>query len=186
MGTTTPWRLVAALSLGLLLGLCQPAVAADLADFKCDGCSLFPDGNYYGCCYLHDVAYWAGGTAAEREASDQALRACVLETTGSRVLAAAIFYGVRVGGTPRLPTPYRWGFGWPYTHRNDYAPLTPEERAQVVAKTAKLCASFHVNPATGGIVVDVGKEITLAQARMVCPGLAAGQRARSSRLDDTR
>ena len=22
--------------------------------------------------------------------------------------------GVRVGGTPYLPTPFRWGYGWPY------------------------------------------------------------------------
>lgn len=171
MGTAMPWRLMSALSLGLWLGLCQHAGAADLADFKSDGCSLFFDGNYYGCCYLHDFAYWAGGTAAEREASDQALRACVLETTGSRVLAAAVFYAVCLGGTPKLPTPYRWGFGWPYSHRSDYAPLTPQERAQVVEKTAKLCASLHVNPGTGGVVVDVGKEITVAQARKVCPGL---------------
>jgi hypothetical protein len=78
---------------------------------------------------------------------------------------------VCLGGTPKLPTPYRWGFGWPYSHRSDYALLTPQERAQVVEKTAKLCASLHVNPGTGGVVVDVGKEITVAQARKVCPGL---------------
>jgi hypothetical protein len=30
---------------------------------------------------------------------------------------------------------------------------------------------MRVNPSTGGVVVDVGREISLAQARQICPSL---------------
>ena len=143
----------------------------ELADFKSDGCSLFPDGSYYSCCYLHDVAYWPGGTAGEREGADKSLRACVLDVTQNAALAEAMYQGVRVGGGPELPTSYRWGYGWPFPYRKDYAPLSAVERAQLVEKTRKLCDSMRVNPVTGGVVVDVGREISLAQARQICPSL---------------
>ena len=81
--------------------------------FKSDGCSLFPDGNWGGCCVEHDRAYWQGGTAAERKAADQALRECVKQK-GYPILAQLMYVGVRVGGHHLLPTPWRWGFGWPW------------------------------------------------------------------------
>jgi len=162
--------LVTALSLWLSLGACEHAEHVDLADFKSDGCSLFPDGDYYSCCYLHDVAYWPGGTAEEREHADKALRACVLEITGDPALAETMFHGVRVGGGPELPTSYRWGYGWPFPYRTDYASLTSEERTQVVEKTQKLCKTIRSNPSTGGVTVDLNREISVAQARQICPG----------------
>jgi hypothetical protein len=157
------------LSAGVIAAGC--ASTPRLGDFRSDGCSLFPDGNYYGCCWVHDVAYWPGGTAAQRERADEALRTCVQDATGSAPLAQLVFHGVRVGGGPELPTTYRWGFGWPYPHRKDYAPLTPDEQGQVADKTARLCAAIRPNPATGGYAVDAGKEISAVQARQVCPGL---------------
>jgi len=162
--------------LWLSWGVAGCATAVDpadvkLADFKSDGCTLFPDGTYYSCCYLHDVAYWPSGPADERERADRSLRACVLDMTQNAALAEAMYQAVRVGGGPELPTSYRWGYGWPFPYRKDYAPLNAAERAQVVEKTQKLCGMMRVNPSTGGIVVDVGREISLAQARQVCPGL---------------
>lgn len=162
--------------LWLSWGVAGCATAVDpadvkLADFKSDGCTLFPDGTYYSCCYLHDVAYWPSGPADERERADRSLRACVLDMTQNAALAEAMYQAVRVGGGPELPTSYRWGYGWPFPYRKDYAPLNAAERAQVVEKTQKLCGMMRVNPSTGGIVVDVGREISLAQARQICPGL---------------
>jgi len=148
-----------------------PPAASDLADFKSDGCSRFPDGGYYSCCYLHDFAYWPGGTAEERKSADEALRACVREKTGSGFLAGVMFWGVRLGGGPGHLTTYRWGFGWPFPYREDYGLLTPAERKQVADKTRKLCASFRLNPVTDGYVVDVDKEIGAAQATQICPAL---------------
>jgi len=166
-------RLVTALTL-CLLGACQHVVAVDLADFKSDGCSMFPDGNYYSCCYLHDVAYWPGGTAEAREIADNSLRACILGITRNEALAKAMYKGVRVGGGPGLPTHYRWGYGWPFPYRKGYAPLTPEEQKQVAEKTQTLCKTIRLNPSTGGFVVmiaNVSREINATQARQICPGL---------------
>ena len=81
--------------------------------FKTDHCSLFPDGNWGGCCVEHDKAYWYGGTAAARKAADQALCDCVRQHGYPR-LARLMYLGVRIGGHGWLPTPWRWGFGWPW------------------------------------------------------------------------
>jgi hypothetical protein len=37
--------------------------------------------------------------------------------------------GVFVGGTPFLPTPFRWGYGWPYFR--GYGVLSTEEEALI-------------------------------------------------------
>ncbi len=90
-----------------------------LADFKSDGCSLFVDGTFKDrelwkdCCLEHDVAYWQGGTAAERKAADIKFRHCILKKTGDEALSRAMYEAVRAGGGPYFPTWYRWGYGWP-------------------------------------------------------------------------
>jgi hypothetical protein len=162
---------LAALGLWMALLTGGPAAASSLEDFRSDGCSMFHDGSYYSCCYLHDFAYWQGGTAEERKSADMGLRACVQEITGNRFLAGVMFWGVRLGGGPGHHTTYRWGFGWPFPYRKDYAPLAPAETRQVAEKTQRLCASLRLNPVTGGYVVDVDKEISAAQARQICPKL---------------
>ena len=166
--------LVTALALCLSLGACDSVTSVELAEFKSDGCSMFPDGDYFSCCYLHDVAYWTGGTAEARELADRSLRACVLEITSNKTLAETMSKGVRVGGGPELPTPYRWGYGWPFPYRKDYSPLTSEEQKQVAEKTQTLCGTLRLNSSTGGFVVlmaGVNREISAGQARQICPGL---------------
>ena len=166
--------LAVSLALCLSLAACKHGSAVQLADFKSDGCSMFPDGSYYSCCYLHDVAYWPGGTAEARELADKSLRDCVADITRNEALSEAMYNGVRVGGGPGLRTPYRWGYGWPFPYRKEYSPLTPEEQKQVAAKTRTLCTTFRLNPSTGGFVVliaDVDREISAGQARQICPGL---------------
>lgn len=126
------------LVLCLALPACGCAVASDLHDFTSDGCSLFPDGSikdrklWCECCFVHDIAYWRGGTAEERKQADKALQACVRERTGDKVLADLMYQGVRAGGHPAFPTWYRWGYGWKYGR--GYQPLTPEQQAQADEK----------------------------------------------------
>ncbi len=116
-----------------LLGLAATACTTDtdLQPFTSDGCSLFPDrslltaDDWCSCCFEHDLAYWRGGTHEERESADQQLKTCVLGKTGNEVLAAAMYEGVRVGGSPYFNTWYRWGYGWSYDRK--YGPLTEEE-----------------------------------------------------------
>jgi hypothetical protein len=100
---------------------------------------LFPDGDpstnptlWCDCCLAHDVAYWRGGTDTDRKNADQALRACVLKTTGDKKLADVMYRGVRSGGHPVFPTWYRWGYGW--TYGRGYEPLTDKELSEVNEK----------------------------------------------------
>jgi hypothetical protein len=83
------------------------------SNFKSDGCSLFPDGNYRNCCEEHDKDYYFGGTSAERKSSDKRLYKCVRATRGwqNKFVAPIIWLGVRSLGVSFLPTPFRWGFG---------------------------------------------------------------------------
>ncbi|AMO56504.1 hypothetical protein GZ77_06875 [Endozoicomonas montiporae] len=122
----------------LLLLFCllnsHQAVAGDLEPFTSDGCSWFPDGNlrhrtlWLDCCIAHDYAYWKGGTREQRAEADRALKSCVTDL-GEPVIGWFMEFGVRMGGTPLLPTSFRWGYGWPYPRQ--YRALTEEELKQV-------------------------------------------------------
>jgi hypothetical protein len=113
-----------ALLIAVLYG-CAPA--DEIAPFTSDGCSAFPDGTvqenelWLHCCTEHDRAYWIGGLREERAAADQALKDCVAEV-GRPHIAALMLAGVRVGGTPYLPTRFRWGYGWPYPRGYEAVP----------------------------------------------------------------
>lgn len=120
-----------------LITLCSMSAVAGLAPFTSDGCSAFPDGTlvqktlWLACCEQHDYAYWKGGTSEERALADEALKACVA-AVGKPDIAALMLAGVRVGGSPYLPTQFRWGFGWPYFR--GYGALTLEELKTVREK----------------------------------------------------
>jgi len=135
------------LCLSILAAGCATYHAADISGFTSDGCSLFPDGNlqdrtlWCECCFRHDKAYWQGGTEDERLNADRELRECVYERTHSKVLADLMYDGVRAGGNPAFPAWYRWAYGWKYGR--GYAPLTEQEKAQVLDK---LKAYFAKHP----------------------------------------
>ena len=118
----------------VLLLLPLAVVADELAAFTTDGCSAFPDGTliekqlWLACCTEHDYAYWQGGTVQQRLDADVQLEQCVT-VVGEPRIAALMLAGVRVGGVPYLPTPFRWGYGWPYPGR--YRALSEQELLQV-------------------------------------------------------
>lgn len=122
------------LPLFILLLLSNLAYAGDLKPFHSDGCSAFPDGTieqnklWLACCFDHDLTYWKGGSYEEREKADQVLKTCV-EKVGEPEIAQLMLTGVRVGGTPYLPTTFRWGYGWPYPR--GYKVLTNAELQEV-------------------------------------------------------
>lgn len=125
-----------------LLFASSSLLADTLKPFTSDGCSVFPNGTmaqnnlWLKCCQRHDFDYWQGGTYEQRLASDQRLKQCVTQV-GEPTIAALMLAGVRVGGSPYLPTSFRWGYGWSYPRL--YGALSIEELAQV----AKL--SMHLN-----------------------------------------
>ena len=114
--------------------------AGNLKPFHSDGCSSFPDGTlnenklWLACCTEHDKTYWKGGTYQQRIVADEALRACV-EKQGEPEIAKLMLAGVRVGGTPYLPTTFRWAYGWPYLR--GYKALTDEEIMEVESMQKK-------------------------------------------------
>ena len=76
--------------------------------FESDGCSCWPDQDYFDCCYEHDKVYWTGGSPEERMKADQKLRECVAKK-GHKITATLMYWGVRVGGHGWLPTSFRVG-----------------------------------------------------------------------------
>lgn len=107
-----------------------------LKPFTSDGCSAFPDGTFtqqtlwLSCCAAHDLAYWQGGSYERRQIADNDLKLCV-EKVGEPKIAMLMLAGVRVGGTPFLPTSFRWGYGWSYPRF--YGELSDSELLQVKA-----------------------------------------------------
>ncbi len=83
------------------------------ADFKGDGCSHFPDGDYADCCFEHDKAYYVGGSWTQRWRADKKLYRCVAAKKGfeHKLIAPFMWLGVRAFAVPFLPTKFRWGFG---------------------------------------------------------------------------
>jgi hypothetical protein len=120
--------------LAALATLLANMAAANIKPFTSDGCSAFPDGTitqkslWLSCCKEHDVAYWMGGSSQERLAADKSLEACV-ERAGEPEVAKLMLLGVRVGGSPYLPTKFRWGYGWPYFR--GYKSISEKERLQI-------------------------------------------------------
>lgn len=120
--------------------------ASDLSDFTTDGCSMYPDRStstgkdWCSCCVAHDRAYWRGGSEADRLKADEELRRCVEDKTGDASRAALMFRGVRLGGGAHLPTPFRWGYGWPYGR--GYQTLSAEESAQADRLLARYDATM--------------------------------------------
>jgi hypothetical protein len=108
--------------------------AEEIRPFTSDGCSAFPDGTFaqkelwLSCCTAHDYAYWQGGDYDDRLIADKALEQCVAKV-GQPEIARLMLAGVRVGGTPYLPTTFRWGYGWSYPRW--YQALTEEEKMQI-------------------------------------------------------
>ncbi len=106
--------------IGLFLLLSDNVNAESLAAFSSDGCSHFPDGTvteiklWCGCCIAHDLAYWQGGSRAQKKQADESLRECVFQSTNNQLLAETMYLGVRFGGLPIYPVWYRWGYGWDY------------------------------------------------------------------------
>jgi hypothetical protein len=128
------------LALLCLFLIAAPLAAGTLKPFKTDGCSLWIDGPpgkpnlWRHCCVAHDLAYWIGGTKAQRSKADDTLKQCIYEAQRPMIASQTTFYGVRMGGGPYWPMSYRWGFGWNYWDGKwprGYKAPTPEEQAQI-------------------------------------------------------
>jgi len=125
------------MGIAFCLALLIPTLSAakGLKPFASDGCSAFPEGTFthnelwLKCCTRHDFQYWQGGTFKQRVQSDIELKECVSKV-GEPEIALLMLAGVRVGGTPFIPTAFRWGYGWSYP--TFYHPLSTEEKLTIM------------------------------------------------------
>jgi hypothetical protein len=90
--------------------------------FKSDGCSYWPDNwkskcgkkvSLYEDCLKHDLHYWAGYPEEDiaRFLADVELMFGVVIKTKRIGLGLLMFLGVRIGGSEKFKTSFRWGFG---------------------------------------------------------------------------
>jgi len=123
---------IAILAAFLLGSCCQSTRPPALAPFKSDGCTCFPDGTpqkpnlWKRHCVDHDYSYWKGGTREERRQADLKLRDGI-RSEGHPFTGEIAYAAVRMWGTPWLPTPWRWGFGWRGYPRG-YRKITADEQ----------------------------------------------------------
>ncbi len=114
----------------MILAITTTAAASHLKDPPLpnpkDGCSCVPDFKFTSCCDDHDRAYRHGGTWEQRKRADEKFRQCI-RNKGYGVLDDIYYLGVRISAVPWLPTPFRWGFGYPFKkgHRG-YTPHSEE------------------------------------------------------------
>lgn len=162
----------------------KPA-AHQLTPFATDGCSLWLDGTYTQpnlwrhCCVAHDLAYWLGGTQAQRKAADNAIEACVAKAQGPG-MADYIYTNVRWGGSPYWMTSYRWGFGWPYWQGikpRGYAQPSREEQYQIAqllpAANALIAADALASPASQSRAPLIGGAVLSSSVTSCAPSSSA-------------
>lgn len=113
----------------------NPSASAAIKPFESDGCSCVPDGphsdpdRWTPACEEHDRTYWAGGSHRDRLNADRKLKASI-KKSGHPFVSEIYFIGTRFGGSPYFPTPWRWGFGYPWPRAYQKHPkshiLTPD------------------------------------------------------------
>ena len=74
----------------------------------------------------------------QRSQADRAFRQCI-EAANHPLLGGIYYYSVRIGGTPYLPTPWRWGFGWDYPrgYRDIAGETAPPQQGEAGETTAE-------------------------------------------------
>jgi hypothetical protein len=147
-----------------------PADRSDAIPFTSNGCSGFREARFFSCCFVHDFAYWSGGTWSERSKADRNLWSCVFTISGERAVADIGYFLLRLGILPGSFIKDGWGRAWYGTSRDRYAPLTVEQQQKVAAERLRVCASLKPNPETGWFWVDDKRQIRPRQAREICGG----------------
>jgi hypothetical protein len=143
---------------------------AAMIPFWSNGCSGFREARFFSCCFVHDFAYWAGGTWPERSKADRDLWTCVFTISGERAVADIGYFLVRLGILPGSFVKDGWGRAWYNTPRKRYAPLTWEQQQSVAAERTRVCESLRPNPDTGWFWVDDTRQIRPRQATEICRG----------------
>ncbi len=66
------------------------------------------------CCLSYDEKYIYGGSENFRKTVDYQIKTCALKQGIEEKSTIALFYAVRLLGTPYIDTPWRWGYGYDF------------------------------------------------------------------------
>lgn len=155
----------------------------DPVPFTSNGCSGFREGKFFGCCFVHDFAFWSGGTRDERRQADRALRQCLIDVTHGnlydRIVADIGYLLMVMERVPGEVIPDGWGRGWPNTERRKYDSLTPQMAGAVAAERRRLCRQLTFDPATGRYRVNETQQLPAIPARGFCGEMLPAAPSRS-------
>ena len=144
--------------------------------FTSNGCTGFREKTFFSCCFVHDFAYWSGGTWTDRRRADNNLRKCVRDISHNIPVAYVAFTLVRMTSGTGAMFDFGWGRAWRNSERSLYAPITAVQQQQIDEERRRVCRGLTLNPATQSYYVnetgprDDIRQIRPAQARQLCGG----------------
>ena len=145
--------------------------------FSSNGCSGFREARFFTCCFVHDFAFWGGGTWTDRRSADKALRRCIKDIAGAdEFLTADIAYLLtRLGVVPGyVGVNDGWARAWKSTGRDRFDALTPGQRRVVEDEKKRVCQGLTLNPDTGNYAIaprylrSEQRELRARQVREFC------------------
>ena len=155
-----------------------PVAAADDVSapipFISNGCSGFREARFFSCCFVHDFAYWSGGTWTERRKADSTLRSCLGEISHNKPLAYVAYALVRMTTFSGAMIDFGWGRAWRRTEREMYDPLTAMQQRGIEIERQRVCSELTLNPKTNRYYVDRAerrddiRQVWPNQARQLC------------------
>jgi hypothetical protein len=161
-----------------------PNRSADPGPFTSNGCSGFREAKFFGCCYTHDFAFWAGGNRDDRRRADKQLRQCLIDVTrGSLYDRIIADIGYMLLAMERIPGQFvrdGWGRAWHFTGRRKYEPLSPAQKSIVETERRRVCRSLTLDPATHMYRVNETQQIGVVPARGLCGELLSAAPSRTA------
>jgi hypothetical protein len=140
--------------------------------FTANGCSGFREGKFYSCCFVHDFAFWAGGSRDDRHQADVRFRQCLIDVTQGNLYDRAIAdIGFLLMILERIPGEVvndGWGRGWPKRSRRKYQPLSADQRALVRMERERVCGVMTYDPRSGRYRYNDSRELLPIVARSLC------------------
>ncbi|HEX5068716.1 MAG TPA: hypothetical protein VFV78_00765 [Vicinamibacterales bacterium] len=169
--------------------LALPAATADDVatpiPFVSNGCSGFREARFFSCCYVHDFAYWSGGTWKDRQKADVSLRRCLSEISHDKPLAYVAFALVRMTTVGGAMIDFGWGRAWRRIDRELYDPITATQQRGLDIERRRVCSELTLDPKTNRYYVDRAeprddnRQLRPNQARQLCgASLAASSTSR--------
>jgi hypothetical protein len=163
-----------ALSAAQSLPTTADTVTEAAVPFSSNGCSGFREAQFFTCCFVHDFAFWAGGSWTDRRRADLTLRRCVIDVGKDRARGDFAFFLVRLGIIPGVVVNDGWGRAWTGTKRWKFASLTPEQATVVAIEKTRVCRALTLDSSTGKYAIPperlrtAPRELRAQQARAFC------------------